>query len=116
MIIRIKQLRLRTIIGIFEWEKKVKQDIVINLAITFDGSQAAYSDDIAHTVDYKALKLSIMDFVETRSFGLIETLVTHIADLVLSDPKVSHVSVEIEKPGALRYADSVSVSLEKSRP
>ena len=115
MQIHIKNLRLRTILGIYDWEQKIKQDIIVNLYIDFDGTAAATHDDIAHTVDYKTLKLHLIDYIDTHKFNLIEALVDKIADIVLENPIVSQVRVEVDKPGALRYADSVSVSHTKAR-
>ena len=115
MIIRIKNLRLRGVIGINDWERKLTQDITINIKMEFDGSKAAESDDLNDTIDYKRLKHQIIKLVDDSSFGLIETLSSEILKLVMEDERVCHASVEVDKPNALRYADSVSVTAEASR-
>lgn len=115
MLIRIKNLRLRTVIGVNDWERELRQDVIINIEMEFDGSKAVQSDDIADTVDYKLLKRKIIQRVETSSFQLIERLASEILDLVLEDKRVMRAMVEVDKPHALRYADSVSVVVEKKR-
>lgn len=111
----IKDLRLRTIIGINDWEKLNKQDIVINVWINFDASTAALSDDIEDTVDYKTITKNIIRFVEDAEIGLIEKLASAILDIIFGDHKVEAAKVRVDKPNALRFADSVSVELDRKR-
>ena len=115
LIINIKNLRLRTVVGIFEWEKKIKQDILINIEIEFDGSKAIEKDDIEYTVDYKSVTKKIISEVESREFNLIERIAGDVAKIILEDKRVQKASVKVDKPGALRFADSVSVKLTESR-
>lgn len=110
MIIRIENLRLRTIVGIYDWEKENKQDLVINVEISFDGEAASVSDSIDDTLNYKAINKKIVSFVEQNEFNLLERVAGGIRDLVLESPLAEAVSVKVEKPGALRFADSVSVT------
>jgi FolB domain-containing protein len=109
MIIRIKNLRIRTILGINDWERENKQDIIINIKIEFDGTRAGHTDAIEDTLDYKAIKNNIIQSVEQSKFFLIEKLAVFITDLIMADEKVLAASVEIDKPHALRFADSVSI-------
>ena len=113
--IRIKDLKLRAVIGVEEWEKNVKQDIVINIKLEFDASKAAASDDLEDTIDYKALKLKIIDLVENSAFQLVEKLAGEILKLCMSDDKVQAARVEVDKPHALRFAESVSLTLYDKR-
>lgn len=115
MEIKIKDLRLRTIIGIFDHERDNLQDIVINASIQFDGSRASQSDAIEDTLDYKKLTKSIIARVEGSSFFLLERLVHEILDIICADTLVSSAQVEIDKPGALRFADSVSVNASRNK-
>lgn len=115
MIINIENLRLRTIVGLYEWEKKDKQDLIINVEIHFDGRKASKSDDIDHTVDYKTINKKIIKFVENGNFNLLEKIAGGIIDLILENKKVKSTTVKVEKPGALRFADSVSVTESKKR-
>ncbi|MBN1780251.1 dihydroneopterin aldolase [bacterium] len=115
MKIKIKNLRLRTIVGIYAWERKETQDVIINITIEFDGSGAAQTDNVRNTVDYKALKKRIVSEVESSRFKLLEKLADHVLRIILEDKKVLSARVEVDKPHALRFADSVSVTCTGSR-
>lgn len=110
MIIKVENLRLRTIVGIFEWEKKNKQDLIINLEMEFDGSVAVKTDDIEDTVDYKTINKKIIQFVQENEFNLIEKIAGGIGQIVMGDSKIKKSVIKVEKPGALRFSDSVSVT------
>ena len=110
MIIRIENLRLRTIIGVFDWEKEKKQDVIINIEMEFDGKKAAETDKLEDTVDYKNLNKNIIEYVEKGNFNLIEKMVSGIGEIILSDKRISKATVKADKPQALRFADSVSVT------
>ncbi len=112
-IIRITDLKLKAIIGIYDWERKLKQDVIINLELTFNSSKAAKSDNIKDTVDYKSLKKRIIALVESSKFFLLEKLVEQVLNLIMEDPKILKATVRIDKPKALRFASSVSI--ESSR-
>ncbi len=116
MIVKIKNLRLRTIVGIYDWEKKKPQEVVINLQITFDGAKAAETDDIKETIDYKTLRNQIIDHVEKNDFNLVEKIASDVTDIAIANPLAKKVVVEVDKPGALRLTDSVSIVVEKERP
>ena len=115
MLIRIKNLRLRTIIGINDWERRDRQDVVINVEIEFDGARAARSDAISDTVDYKAITKRIISEVESAEFFLLERLASRVLEVVMQDTKVERATVEVDKPHALRFADSVSVVCTATR-
>ena len=115
MIIRIENLRLRTVVGIFDWEKDVKQDVVINVEIEFDGTEAMKKDDIQHTIDYKSITKRIISEVEGKDYNLIEKIAGDVMEIIMEDKKVQKATVKIDKPGALRFADSVSVTHTESR-
>ncbi len=110
MTIRIKNLRLKTIVGIYAWERKVPQEILINIRFEYDGTSAAESDDIRDAVDYKKLKKQIIQEVESSAFQLIEKVASRILEIVMQQDKISSACVEVDKPHALRFADSVSVT------
>jgi 7,8-dihydroneopterin aldolase/epimerase/oxygenase len=115
MILNMENLRLRTIVGVYEWEKKIRQELSISLQVTFDGSEAAISDDIKKTIDYKLLRNQIIDHVEKNSFNLVERIASETADIALSFTLSESVRVQVEKPGALRLTDSVSIIVERSK-
>jgi len=114
-IIRITDLKLCAIIGINDWEREKKQDIIINMTIEFDALKSSRSDNIDDTVDYKAITKRIIKEVESSKFYLLEKLCQRILDIIIDHPLVTKASVRIDKPGALRFATSVSVELQKNR-
>lgn len=108
---RIVDLRLKAIVGIEDWERKKKQDVVVNVTFEADVGQAAVSDDIADTVNYKTMTKQIIRLVEESRCYLLEKLASEILAAVAETKGVSWASVQIDKPGALRHADSVSVEV-----
>lgn len=115
MIIRITNLRLRAIVGANDWERHQKQDVIVNVELSYDGSAAAESDDLADALDYKALKQSLMAEVTTSRCHLLERLCDRLVQVVLADERVERATVTVDKPGALRYCDSVSVTCTGER-
>ena len=115
MWIRIKDLRLRAIIGIEEWERKNKQDLIINVELEFDGAAAARSDSIDDSVNYKSITKAIIREVEGSSHQLLERLADRILQIVMEDERVIRSVVEVDKPHALRFADSVSMTVTGER-
>lgn len=114
-ILRIKDLKLRTIIGINDWERKTLQDVTLNIELEFDERKAIESDNIADTVDYKALKKDIMRHVENSQYYLIEKLGGEVLDLVMKDTKITAARIRVDKPQALRFARSVSIEIYQTR-
>lgn len=113
--ILIKDLHLRGIVGIRDWEREKPQDILINIELETDCRPAGRSDDFEAAVDYRAVTKKIIALVEGSSFFLVEKLAEEIAQLCLADPRVSLARVTVEKPGALRFARSVGVQIERAR-
>jgi D-erythro-7,8-dihydroneopterin triphosphate epimerase len=113
--IHIRDLSLRCIIGLYPEERKNKQDVIINVTMETDLRAAGKSDNLNDTVDYKTIKLAILDFVENSSFNLIESLAEGIAAICLKDKRVQSATVTIDKPGALRFCRSVAVEINRSR-
>jgi dihydroneopterin aldolase/D-erythro-7,8-dihydroneopterin triphosphate epimerase len=113
--IQIKDLHLRTIIGINEEERCDRQDVLINLVLYTDTRAAGRSDDVADAVNYRTLTKRIIELVESAQFYLVEKLAAEIAALCLQEPHVERVNVTVEKPGALRFARSVGVTIERGR-
>lgn len=112
--ILIKDLLVRTIIGINEEERRNKQDVVINMTLYTDHTAAA-SDDIADTVNYKTIAKQTIRLVEESQFYLVEKMALEIISLCLADPRVERAVVAVEKPGALRFARSVGVTVDRTR-
>lgn len=111
----IRDLLLRGIIGINPDERVNQQDILINMVVYADIRAAAASDDIADAVNYKSITKRIIRHVEESSDFLVEKLVTDIARIVITEFGVERVQVRLEKPGALRFAESVGIEIERTR-
>jgi D-erythro-7,8-dihydroneopterin triphosphate epimerase len=113
--ILIKDLLLRTIIGINEEERRARQDVLINIVLHADTGPAGASDDIADAINYRTITKRVIKMVEGSKFHLVEKMAAEIAAICLEDPRVEAVSVRVEKPGALRFARSVGVEIRRTR-
>jgi FolB domain-containing protein len=111
----IRDLLLRGVVGINEWERKHRQDILINMVLSVDTRAAAASDDVEDALNYRTLTKSVIELVEASSFHLVEALAEAIATVCLQDFGASTARVRVEKPGALRFASSVGVEIERHR-
>ncbi len=110
----IKDLLLRGIIGINDWEREKRQDILINITLYGDLRPAGESDDIADTINYRTVTKNIIEHVEKSEPFTVEALAGDIARICLSEARVNRARVRVEKPGALRFARSVGVEIERS--
>lgn len=113
--IEIRDLLLRCIIGINESERHNKQDVIINIVMWADTRPAAESDNIEDAVNYRTVAKQIIEHVEESVYFLVERLAERIAEICLRDPRVARVQVQLEKPGALRFARSVGVTIVRTR-
>lgn len=111
--IEIKDLLLRGIIGVNDWEREQEQDILINISLFADLSRAGRSDQIDDTVNYRSVTKQIILHVESSKRFTVEALAADIARICLQQPEVHRVRVRLEKPGALRFARSVGVEIER---
>jgi 7,8-dihydroneopterin aldolase/epimerase/oxygenase len=111
----LKDLRTEVIIGIFDWERRVKQTISLDIEIPVDIRKAAASDRIEDTVNYKALAKRVLTFVEASEYQLVETLAEHVALMLLKDFDLDWVKLTLNKPGAIRGSRDVGVAIERSR-
>jgi 7,8-dihydroneopterin aldolase/epimerase/oxygenase len=110
----LSALSVDCIVGIWEWERRVKQSVIIDLEMATDIRKAAASDDINDTVDYKKVTKRLLAFVGDSQFQLVETLTERIAELVVTEFGVSWVKVRVNKQGAIRGARDVGIEIERS--
>ena len=116
-IIFLHDLKVETVIGIWEWERKIRQTVAIDLDMSTDIRKAAASDNVDDTLNYKLVAKRVQQFVAGSSFQLVETLAEKIAEIVLGEFEVSWVRVKVNKPGAIRGARDVGVLIERgARP
>ncbi|MEK6751097.1 MAG: dihydroneopterin aldolase [Chloroflexota bacterium] len=111
----IKDLLVRGIIGIRDWERQTKQDILINVTVFSDASRAGETDDINDCVDYSALAKKIQAHAETAARLTVEALANDLVKICLEQASVRKAIVRVEKPGAVRFAKSVGVEIERKR-
>lgn len=109
----LRDLRVATVIGIFDWERRVKQTVSIDLEMSCDVAKAAASDDISDALDYKCVAKRVIQFVEESEFQLVETLAERIAGLIISEFAVRRVVVNLNKRGAIRGAKDVGIRIER---
>ena len=114
-IIRIRDLRVRSHVGVTAAERRLPQDVVLTITLHADLRRACRSDRLSDTVDYKALKKAILAECETRRFVLIERMAQGVADLALRDARVERVEVNVQKPGALRFALCSEVEIVREK-
>jgi D-erythro-7,8-dihydroneopterin triphosphate epimerase len=109
----VEDLLLRCFIGAQDWEREKKQDVLINLRLDTDITAAANSDNIADALNYRTITKAIITHVEESSYFTVEALATAIARICVIDHGAARVKVRVEKPGALRFAKSVGVEIER---
>ncbi|MFQ5518952.1 MAG: dihydroneopterin aldolase [Mariprofundus sp.] len=109
----IEGLEVRTVIGIYDWEREIRQTVRLDIEMAWDISKAAKSDDISDTLDYKAVSKRLIAFVEASSFGLIESLAEHCSDILLHEFNVPWLRLKMSKPGAVRGSENVAVVIER---
>ncbi|MFQ5468758.1 MAG: dihydroneopterin aldolase [Gammaproteobacteria bacterium] len=112
-IIYLHDLKIETIIGIFDWERRIKQTVSIDLDMAADIANAAASDDIEDTLDYKSVAKRLIGFVGDSKFQLVETLAERVAQVVMKEFHVDWIRVRINKKGAVRGAKDVGVIIER---
>jgi dihydroneopterin aldolase len=112
-IIYLHDLRIETVIGVNDWERRIRQTVVLDVEMAADVRRAAEHDDIAHTVDYKAVAKRLIAFAGGSSFLLVETLAEHIAAILIDEFKVPWCRLRLNKQGAVRYVRDVGVVIER---
>ena len=105
----IENLMVETVIGIFDWEREIRQTVSLDLEMDYDISKAAASDSIEDTLDYKAVAKRLIRFVEKREFKLVEALAEHCAQIVLNEFQLEHLKLKLSKTRAVRGSSAVGV-------
>jgi dihydroneopterin aldolase len=109
----LSELKVDTIIGIWEWERRIRQTVVIDLEMSADIAKAAASDEVVDTLNYKLVAKRVQEFVADSSFQLVETLAERIAAIIREEFNVAWVKVRVNKPGAIRGSKDVGVLIER---
>jgi 7,8-dihydroneopterin aldolase/epimerase/oxygenase len=103
------------IIGFIDWERRVRQTVVVDLEMPVDCTRAALSDEVADTLDYKKVAKRALEFISASEFQLVETLAHRLALVILVEFGVEWVRISLNKPGAIRNSRDVGVTIERSR-
>lgn len=111
----INDLKIDTVIGIYDWEREIRQTVCLNLEMNTDIRQAAATDRIEDALDYKAVAKRLIGFVENSDFGLVETLAERCAEIVLAEFPVQWLKLRLDKPGAVRGSRSVGIIIERGQ-
>jgi len=114
-IIYIKDLRIDTIIGIYDWERRARQTVILDIEMGTDIKKSAQSDAIKDTLNYKAVAKRLISFVEKSNYQLVETLAENIAEILLSEFNVPWLRLQLNKQGAVRGVRDVGVIIERGK-
>ena len=112
-IVYIRDLRIETIIGIYDWEREVKQTVSLDLEMAHDIRRAAETDDIAYALNYKSIAKRLISFIEKSEFLLVERMAEEVATIVREEFSVPWVKLRVSKPGALRGSKDVGILIER---
>lgn len=112
-IVYLKELEVETVIGIFDWERKIKQVVSLDLEMQSDVAAAAKTDHIDQALDYKSIAKRLIAFIEASEFQLIETMAEQIAQIVMTEFNVPWLRLRLSKPGAVRGSKDVGVIIER---
>lgn len=111
----LRDLRIETIVGIWEWERKIRQTVSIDLEMAADIRKAAATDSIDDTLNYKSVAKRVQAFVGDSSFQLVETMAERIAEIILEEFGIAWVRVSVNKPGAIRGARDVGIRIYREK-
>jgi 7,8-dihydroneopterin aldolase/epimerase/oxygenase len=111
----LRGLEAECIIGFIDWERQVKQTVVVDLELPVDCARAALTDEVADTLDYKKVAKRVLAFIEASQFKLVETLAQRLAQLLLEEFGLEWVRLSLNKPGAIRSSRDVGVVIERTR-
>lgn len=112
-IIFLGGLEIETVIGIYEWERQIKQKVVLDIDMGFDIRRAAATDDISYALDYKAVSDRVIEFVERSEFYLVETLIAEIANILMTEFPIPWLRIKLNKKGAISRAVDVGIIIER---
>lgn len=114
-IVFIRELQIDTVIGVYDWERQVRQTLHLDLEMAFDNRRAALSDDVRDTLDYSAVAQQLIAYVSASEFQLVETLAERCAELVMREFAISWLRLRVCKPGAVKQARDVGVIIERGK-
>ena len=111
----LQDLKVETIVGIWDWERKIRQTVSIDIEMAADVARAAETDDIEGTLNYKAVAKRVQQFVGDSEYQLVETLAEKIAETILAEFDIAWIQLRVSKPGAIRNAKNVGVMIRRHK-
>jgi 7,8-dihydroneopterin aldolase/epimerase/oxygenase len=114
-IVFIRELKVDTLVGIYDWERRLRQHVILDIEMGADIARAARSDKIEDTLDYKSVTKRVIQFVRDAEFGLVETLAEKVAEIIMQEFQVPWVKITLQKPGAVSGTKSVGVIIERGK-
>ena len=114
-IVFIHGLQCECVIGVWEWEKKITQTLVLDIDLATDITKAAASDDLTDTLDYKKISVRVMEYAKANTFDLIESLVERLAGVILKEFDVSWVRIKLDKGGVVKRVNHVGIVIERGQ-
>jgi FolB domain-containing protein len=115
MLLKIKNLKLKTIVGVYEWEKNTPREIIVNAEIKTNHDKSCESDNLADAIDYDSMSNKIKNFLTQNRFKLIEKMTNELIKEIMKDQRITKCRLEIDKAGAVDFVESFSVTLEETR-
>lgn len=115
MILKIKNLKLKTVLGVHSWEEKVDREIVVNVELESNFTKSLESDEISDAIDYDEISSKIKNLIATTRFKLVEKMAQQVMNLIMQDDRIIRCKLEIDKLGAVESLDSFSVTLEQNK-
>lgn len=109
----IKGLKADAVIGVYDWEREIRQSLLLDLELGTDMKPAAETDDLVHTLDYASISNRLIEFIQMSEFKLIETLAERLASLLMEEFSIPWLTLRLYKPGAVAEADTVGVAIER---
>ena len=114
-IVFIRELKVDTLVGIYDWERRLRQHVILDIEMAADIARAAKSDKIGDTLDYKAVAKRVQQFVHDGQFGLVETMAEKVAGIIMQEFQVPWVKITLSKPGAVSGSKAVGVVIERGK-
>jgi len=112
-IVFINSLTIETVIGCLNWERKIRQRVILDIEMAVDCQKAAQTDNVVDALNYAAVSQRVVSFVQDSSFKLVETLAERVAEIILAEFTCQHVKIRLKKPGAIPEAQTVGVIIER---
>lgn len=114
-LVLIEGLKVETVIGAYDWERNIKQTLVLDIEMSWDIQKAAQTDDLIYCLDYAEISQKVIDYLESQQFELIESVAENIVALIFKEYATDRITLKVNKPGAVKAANNVAVKITRTR-